>query len=246
MGLDLDDLKTAAAAGRDLDLSAARYNPSGTRPEPYYPFLAGFAETQEIQTVLEIGTHTGGSALALAAGMRDRPRPILVTVDVAARAPSLAGHPSIIPVVGDALADRTVRRVGRTLAAPIDLLYIDALHDRWPTEAYVGLYANLLRPKFIILDDIRLCPSMRSAWGRLKAQCAGPSFDVSELANRPRPGFGLLDNRPATRWREPLPLERAVLRRAYQLRFQLAGYLPRNAKTKLREWFGQGPSGASS
>src|SRR5262245_9451833 len=51
-------------------------------PFPYYYFLAGLVLSQNCSTIFEIGTHYGGSCLAMLRGIADPHSARIVTVDV--------------------------------------------------------------------------------------------------------------------------------------------------------------------
>jgi len=65
-------------AGQLIDLTGVGYGrihwgnltDISTPTVPYYQFLAGLAAFIEAETALEIGTHWGGSAVAILRGMR--------------------------------------------------------------------------------------------------------------------------------------------------------------------------------
>ena len=136
-------------------------------PHRYYFFLAGLIRLNDFTRILEIGTHYGGSTLAMSKGLTpehaDTAR--IVTVDIARHneAP-LAAVPSITRIQGDSLAARTVEKACGSFAGDIDLLFVDARHEHRDTLENVALYANRLKPKMIVLDDINLTDGMRELW----------------------------------------------------------------------------------
>jgi len=75
--------------GRTFDLTGIGYGRphSGddptpiTEPFPYYHFLAGFTRLTHARHIIEIGTHHGGSARAMAAGFSDAKNSKIVTFD---------------------------------------------------------------------------------------------------------------------------------------------------------------------
>ena len=85
---------------------------------------------------------------------------------------------------------------------PIDLIYIDADHSCMPTLLNYAIYATLLRPKYVIFDDISLNNSMSEMWACVsRAVSNEDSIDattvIPEIRPQPtKPGFGLLRLRP--------------------------------------------------
>jgi hypothetical protein len=80
LGPPLDGVITKAwTIGKSIDLSNIGYGPAhwkgGERfvssPYPYYSFLAGLVQSQNCKRIFEIGTHYGGSALAMMRGIVD-------------------------------------------------------------------------------------------------------------------------------------------------------------------------------
>src|SRR5215469_5429429 len=135
------------------------------RPYPYYFFLAGIAATQGCSRALELGTHMGGSTLAIRMGMGEALER-LVTIDQTNLSdPILARYPEIDKVRGSASDPSVISRVIELFGGRcIDLLYIDAFHDYAHTIQHYGIFCTLLKPKIILFDDIFLNPSMRRMW----------------------------------------------------------------------------------
>jgi len=196
----------AWTASRSFDLSGVGYgrrhsgNPSeiSTKPTTYYPFLAGVAAHTGATAVIEIGTHWGGSAVALMRGMLSRhPAPLLVTIDVSTESDNyLPAQPEsrfIRKIVGDANDLKTVEQV-RALMRKADLVFIDAAHSAKPTLLNTFLYGLLFKPKVVLLDDITHNESMRAAWAVLRAIYPYQSVDCATIvpAIRRRQGFGLI------------------------------------------------------
>ena len=88
-----DIVNEAWGAGQALDLANIGYGPvhwnTGerfrTRPDPYYFFLAGLVRSQGFRRIFEVGTHYGGSALAMMRGFAEPESARIVTVDISDR-----------------------------------------------------------------------------------------------------------------------------------------------------------------
>jgi len=187
-------LEEAYQLGRSLDLAKAHYGPHSRTKRyyetiDYYYLLAGLARHSGARTAVDIGTHYGGSALALSIGMDQG---LVVSVDLRQRNEAmLAAYPGIKLVTGDSLAPATFAQVAALLPEGADILYIDSFHNYEHTMANVEIY-GALKPEFIVFDDITINESMKQAWAELAARHA--AFDASQLCNR-NCGFGVLDLR---------------------------------------------------
>jgi predicted O-methyltransferase YrrM len=113
--------------------------------------------------VLEIGTHSGGSARALARGMMGDRK--IVTVDVNAESDAdLAACPEsgiIQKIVGDANSLDVIEQVQAAFSS-VDMIYIDADHTALPCLIRLSVYSILLRPKWWCLTTLRLTRAWRS------------------------------------------------------------------------------------
>jgi len=184
--------ESAYQLGEAIDLSAVHYGPHSRTKRyyemtGYYPLLAGIACKLGAKSALDIGTHYGGSAQALLAGMPSGGR--VVTVDIRQRnAEVLNKIRGLVLVTGDSLDPRTVRRVTTFLAPSVDIIYIDSFHNYDHTMQNIKLYSSL-SPKVIVMDDISINPSMAEAWAVLQAKY--PTYDATELCTR-NCGFGVV------------------------------------------------------
>jgi predicted O-methyltransferase YrrM len=208
----LDDV---ADAGAEVDLTDVRYRsdePSET--PPYYRFLAGLVRATAARRVVEIGTFHGGATTAMARGVDPSVSGArVVTVDVVALNPEgLDREPLIVQILGDSLSDATVRNVSMQFDDHIDLLYVDSGHDHRQAFENVAIYGNLLKPRIIVIDDIRLNRSMAAMWDHVRAQHPGDVLDVSEVAGRTNVGFGLVVPHYPFRWPEMDAVRRACWR----------------------------------
>jgi len=173
-----------------------------SRPFPYYFFLAGMVSLTGSRHIVEVGTHQGGSARALAAGLVNPSESRIVTFDVTPHgAKMLEGHQVIrayqVDANSEAAYDICVNQFGR---AAIDLAYIDSAHTFWQTLASFLLYGVAMRANFVILDDITLNPGMQKLWNLIVADFGSEAIDASAVVNdiraatpgENRPGFGLV------------------------------------------------------
>lgn len=200
-----DLVERAWDSGQQLDLEGIGYGrihwgnfkEVSTTPSPYYYFLAGLVKEVGIRCVLEIGTHSGGSALAMQKGIGDASG-FIVTVDVTkASDKTLKSHSNIVKIRGDSNKPKVVDQIVDAFGGrQVDMLFIDGDHKFFPGLLNYSIYTTLLRPKIICLDDITLNEEMMRLWGFLSASvpdgravnAAGVIPDI-----RPgRPGFGLI------------------------------------------------------
>jgi len=205
--VDLEQLvRRAWQIGQGIDLAGVGYGRKhwGNRTDistwtpPYYHFLAGLAALIEAKTAVEIGTHWGGSAVAILRGMRARsPDAKIVTVDLTSESdnylPKLPEAASIVKIIGDANKLETIQQV-LTHSPSADFLYIDAQHLAHPTLLNFTIYSTLVRPKVAVFDDITWSDSMREFWRIVETAYANVCIDCRavEPAIRSHPGFGLV------------------------------------------------------
>jgi cephalosporin hydroxylase len=129
-------------------------------------------------------------------GIADQSQARIVTVDITDLNPALHQTQGVTKIIGDANSEGVIKMAVATMGdAPIDLLYVDAAHDFVPTLVNLGLYILLLRPRFVVIDDIVLNDGMRSFWnvvcvtqGANAINCA----DVVPAIRGANVGFGLL------------------------------------------------------
>jgi cephalosporin hydroxylase len=161
-------------------------------PISYYWFLSGFVKTAGCKRILEIGTHMGGSALAMARGAGAGAR--IVTIDPTNASDGVLDCQSgVIKVKGCAEDPFVVQKVAELFGGPIDLLFVDGIHEYWPTRMQIEIYQELLSPKYIFLDDILLNDDMRRLWSELKLSFGSRALNLSEISSEirdPQCGFG--------------------------------------------------------
>jgi hypothetical protein len=197
-------IKQAWEAGQHMDLSDIGYGPAHweggdrfvTAPTEYYCFLAGLVRSQGYRRIFEIGTHYGGSTLAMLRGVDDPAEAKIVTVDITDLNPSLKSEQSIDRIVGDANTEYIVRKsITYFDEEPIDLMFIDADHQFQPTITNFCLYGMLLRPRMVVLDDIVLNHSMIAMWNVLCATYGAEAVNCVDIIPEIRisgSGFGLV------------------------------------------------------
>lgn len=187
----------AKELGATIDITGCRYGlhtrtKTNIGETEYYRFLAGFASLIAARQILEIGTHYGGSVMAMARGAGPEAR--LVTVDITRKnEPAFAAYPNIRRVQGDSTKITTATLVQSYLSPPIDLIYIDSLHTKEAVLHNLELYAPL-KARYAVFDDIHISPSMDELWVELSAKY--PACDLSDIADRKRVGFGAIQLRP--------------------------------------------------
>lgn len=213
VSLPLEDLVDQAwRLGRTIDLPGIGYGRahwgSGsdivTAPYPYYHFLAGLVRLIEARRVVEIGTHHGGSARAMAVGMANSPDAKIVTFDITPDGSEiLAHHPIIRAYHLDAVSEPAFEAcVAEFGEARVDLAYIDAAHDFWPTLQSFLICSGALGAGIVVLDDIALNPEMGKLWRHLRRSYPGDAIDATDVHPQIRssgsgisPGFGLVRTR---------------------------------------------------
>jgi len=203
--LSLKDICVQAMEkGEGFDLSDCVYGetngccPFIGRPTSYYYFLAGFVNSQRLSSVLEIGTHYGGSIMSMSRGMPPETarENKLVTIDITYKnEDGFRRFPHIKRVCGDALDSRVIAEAKNSFKGPIDLLYIDSEHEYEHTKRCIAIYAGALDPRYLIIDDIQLFEPMRRLWDELTERFQSRAFNAAEICRRRNAGFGVI------RWR---------------------------------------------
>jgi predicted O-methyltransferase YrrM len=185
-------VKTAVAlawtSGRGLDLAACAYGPgAGGRvhadPMRYYHFLAGLARVTRARNIVEVGTHFGGSARALAEGQRAAGvAPNVLTFDVEDRAGApVLGFDGVARALVDARHPEGAARVAEWAGdEPIDILYIDALKDAEFVETTVAAFSGRA-VSWLVIDDIFANLNIRGAWDRIRQEHAGAATTLDEV-----------------------------------------------------------------
>jgi len=235
--------------GAELDLAHCVYGHAhsgagsfSSDVEPYYAFLAGFVRLLALTHVAELGTHYGGSIQGLLAGLEpesDRAAHF-ATVDVTRlNREQLETHAALTLVQGDSLAANVVMQMCEPFDRHIDLLYVDTIHSYAQTLENTAVYANRLKPRFILFDDIHLNPEMERFWSFVKTSGAGATYDVTDIANRGAAGFGLLVCRYPFTWPESSARVRKLKRFGFAVRLRASSVLSYEQKARLRNLVGQ-------
>lgn len=185
-------IRTAVAAayswGRDIDLSGCDYGPttqgSYAGPESYYRLLAGLARMTGARRIVEIGTHFGGGARALADGQQAAGlTPNVLTFDVEDRAGTpILGHDGVHRVLADVRHPDGAQRLRDWAGGErVDIVYIDALKDQTFLEETVAALADL-DVGWLIFDDVFANRSIRTAWNDFRAHHGERAITVDEVA----------------------------------------------------------------
>jgi predicted O-methyltransferase YrrM len=186
-------VRTAVAlawrTGLDLNLGACDYGP-GVRgqfragPPRYYHFLAGLARVTVARRIVEVGTHYGGSARALAEGQRAAGLPPnVLTYDVEDRAGDpILGVDGIERVLADVREPEGQARLSAWAGTePVDLVYIDALKDAGFVESTVAALADRTTG-LMVFDDIFANANIRTGWNRIRYEHGDRAVTVDEVA----------------------------------------------------------------
>ena len=233
------DLSAAHEAGQQIDLSACRYRSDVAAPTPpRYRFMAGLVRTTGATRVLEIGTFHGGATMAMASGVDPAVDPQavqIVTVDVVRHNDAgFADFPTIHRVIADSLARSTVDRVVDLFDDHIDLLFVDSGHDYRQAFENVAVYGNRLKPRFVLLDDIRLNRSMARMWSDLADLVRGDAHDVSAIAGRESAGYGLVEVDYPHVWPEMGSIRHAAWSAYWWLGRTVMPRIPSEARNRVR------------
>lgn len=201
-------IETAYAWGKaNLDLSECHYGKPHwggqfvDSPLPYYFFLAGLVAQLQCSRILEIGTHFGGSIFAIERGVQYSHlihRAEIVTVDVRDNNNlAFQSKRSVKQILGNCLDLYVAREAAASFTAPVDLLFVDTIHEYSHTRKCLDMYVPLALPSLVILDDIHLNDSMAVLWRELVSAYGNRAIDITLDSHREQDvGFGLLICRP--------------------------------------------------
>jgi hypothetical protein len=184
---------------------------------PYYYFLAGMVKVTGALKIVEVGTHQGGSARAMAKALETSERGKIVTFDITPYGRQMfAEHKSIRAYTCDANSEEALSRVIEEFGGPgIDLVFIDGIHEFWPTMINVLIYGEVCTARYIVLDDITLNPGMEKLWELLRVRYGSKNVidatEIDEAIRRPgisAPGFGVIRSMPAdNKWGKKWPAQ---------------------------------------
>lgn len=194
----------AIVVGRQIDLTGCRYygepvnqeSFSTKEPQTYYYLLAGLVRILHLTNILELGTYYGGSIISMSRGLseQDIANSRLVSIDVNYKnAEELKKYPNIKRIQGDIISLKVLNEATKSFSRNIDLLFLDAGHSYWHVKTSLYAYANRLRPKYIIIDDIFLNSSIKKMWQELAMHFKGRAYDISEIIDREgKVGIGII------------------------------------------------------
>lgn len=206
MGRLQDFVIKAWEAGGKIDLTGVGYGrihwgdrkEVKTVPSSYYQLLAGIAHISDSKSALEIGTHWGGSTMAIKRGLDLNSKSAkLVTVDITSESDNYLTQfkdDNIIKIVGDANTSGIASQVRSNLDSA-DILYIDAAHTCVPTLASFAIYTTSLSAKICIFDDVALNQEMRQFWSYIENGFGEYCADISKFLPQARTkdvGFGVV------------------------------------------------------
>lgn len=201
-------VKQAWTVGNQIDLNDCTYGvwhdgkTVFSKPSSYYYFLAGMVRSHRLSRILEIGTYRGGSIMAMHRAVEDKSVAKIVTIDVNLfEEERLKSFTNIERITGDGVSAKVISEVVKKFdAEPIDLIYIDGDHTYESTIAAYGIYTTLLKPRFVIFDDVTLNDSMFRMWRELLRTQGARAINVVEVepsirSEATNPGFGLIQIR---------------------------------------------------
>jgi len=201
-------VESAWAERENFDLTGIGYgqshthpNQTVTKPYPYYYFLAGLVQITQARRIVEIGTHQGGSTLAMAKALEKTGEGKIVTFDVTPfGAQMFKDHDFIKAYTCDANSEKAFNLVAEEFGGKrVDLVFIDAIHQFWPSLLNVLIYGETFAARFIVLDDITFNDEMKRLWELLRMRYGAENvIDASEVDKQIRlpggsaPGFGVV------------------------------------------------------
>jgi hypothetical protein len=165
-----------------------------TSPFAYYFFLAGIVRLTGARSIIEIGTHQGGSTKAILAGIKDLKGSSIVTFDVTPYGAAIfEDHPVVKAYAMDANSPEA-HGIARRNMRP-DLVFIDTTHRYETTKQSFQYYGVELGARFILLDDIALNDEMRLFWTEVVSSCDAADASLIEPIRPPTKetiGFGIV------------------------------------------------------
>lgn len=185
------------ARTEDLSAISARMTTTPRWPDiwpgEHYKLLAGIVKVLQPQTVVEVGTYQGLSAITLAKHLPQGGR--VYTYDITPY-PRIPGHiflpqdfdnDRIVQVIAD-LGERSSFEADREILESADLIFVDASKDGVLEQALLDHFESLRfgRAPVVVFDDIRL-------WNMLKIWrgVTRPKLDLTSFGHWS--GTGLID-----------------------------------------------------
>ncbi|MFO1067314.1 MAG: hypothetical protein U1E14_02195 [Geminicoccaceae bacterium] len=242
-------IRQAWKRGGTIDVSGFAYGPSEThggfmdKAPAYYRLLAGLAASLGARTIVEAGTHYGGSALSMATGMRlgGGRGPLLITSDIVdLNRERLKAEPEIVKLVGDsstpAMLDLTATLLG---SRPVDILYIDGRKDRaFVLGVAAGLTARV-PVRWLVIDDIATRSTVTDLWRELVEAFGPRAANAAQVVPSSRSaGYGmgfvdLAEDGAAILARLAADIERAVATFDFDKVFPHVRHMARPAELRM-------------
>lgn len=133
---------------------------------PYYDFLYYLAAELKPNCLVELGTYNGHSAIHFALGW---PEGTVTTIDVElmpATRERLSPFANVTVLEGNSTSGGILAKVRKQ--APVDILFIDTLHEKEQVEKELACYLPLVKSGGIIaFDDLRINAGMAQFWDEL-------------------------------------------------------------------------------
>jgi predicted O-methyltransferase YrrM len=195
----MDIALPAVAAAREIPLTELRDRLDGPPwwpeiwPGEHYRLLAGLVESMKPRVVIEIGTATGLSALAMAAQLPAGAK--VVTFDIvpwreypgAVLRDSDFSDGKLEQQIAD-LSDPAEFAARRELLEQADIVFIDAKKDGEQEQRFIDSFATLPQAPLVVFDDIRQW-DMLAFWRSIQR----PKLDLTSFGHWS--GTGLVDLR---------------------------------------------------
>lgn len=208
--IDLDNIALESIIGEAwyrgncINLTGVGYGPAHwstdeivDSPYDYYYLLAGLVNITNVANIIEIGTHYGGSALAMSKGLSQYDNSKILTFDVTDIGINKFKDHRVIKACQ--LNANTELAYNKSLKEfdTIDLLFIDSYHEYWTTFLSLQIYTSFM-PSWVIIDDITLNDDMKKLWDKAvdrygAKNCINATTVIPEF--RPMAGFGIIYNR---------------------------------------------------
>jgi predicted O-methyltransferase YrrM len=189
----------AVAAAQQIDLHHLRDRQPGPTyfaevwPGHHYRLLAAFVQTRQAKNVIEIGTATGLSALAMISRLPADGR--LTTFDIV----RWSEYPGSVLREGDFADGRLVQHIDdlsdqaatqryADLLRTADIIFIDAKHDGIQEQQFLDNFESIpfAQPPLLVFDDIRQW-DMLGFWRSIRK----PKLDITSFGSWS--GTGLVD-----------------------------------------------------
>lgn len=170
----IEDEKVEEIVSRQEDASLR----SPGVPAHYYRFFYALTKELKPDLVLELGTHTGISALCLASGCSEAK---IITVDHNSYLLEECKRTNIEYRLHDSLQKIDLKD-------KIDILFIDTNHDgKRPLEEYKLYIENVKEGGLIFFDDVYLFDCMKKFWEEFN-----PDYIKFDLPVHGGAGFGVI------------------------------------------------------